>query len=80
MYNCQEVIKIWEKLASYIQSQYAGSEIHLNVANVLANKIVKSPRAHIGNFLCLVTKQYIYRMKCQNQSLDFEGVKREFYR
>ena len=35
------------------------------------NRLILDDPGHIKNFLCLITKQYIYRQKCCGKKLEF---------
>ena len=58
--------------------QFSEEQIDFDVDTVICNKLVNNP-GHIKNFLCLVTKQYIYRKRCLKQPLNFYELKKEIY-
>ena len=41
---------------------------------VLWNRLVPNNSKHVKNFLCLVTKQYIYRQRCLGKSLQYQEL------
>ena len=43
-------------------------------ANIIFHSIV-GRRQHVANFLCLLTKQFIYKQRCLNQSIHFTILK-----
>ena len=73
LFLCPLVRHIWEDLQKYLMER-GKCEIHMNVQNVITNSICTS-RAHIANFMCLVTKQYIYAQRCLKGGISFQGLK-----
>ena len=59
---CQHVQTLWISLEEYVMT-YSWEEIDFDIRNVMFNKLIPQV-GHIKNFLCLVTKQYIYRQCC----------------
>ena len=59
---CEKVHELWIQLER-LMLKTNNDEIQFNVENVLFNRIAKSSRS-VKNFLCLITKQYIYRQRC----------------
>ena len=51
-------------------------QVEFTPRNVVLNSIAE-PKYGIANFLCLVTKQFIYRCKCQNKKPHFPVWKEE---
>ena len=76
LYRCPTVKLFWEKILEQIVSTYVQSQFEINFTetNVIFNNIV-SKRNHIGNFICLLGKQYIYRQRCLKNSLDHVAFK-----
>ena len=74
-FECPFVQQIWRDMTSYIEERF-GSEIRvdLNARNVILNRIV-TKKYHVVNFICLITKYYIYSQKCLQKSISFQGVK-----
>ena len=68
--ECQIVQEIWQKVANLLRQKYGYSDIKLDTISIIQNSIVPGTN-NVGNFICLITKQYIYRKKCQNQTLIF---------
>ena len=73
MYECKKVQELWGKIKQYIEHRFAGEECHINPIAVITNKIVK--RGHVGNFIALITKQFIYRQKCLDEPLSIDSLK-----
>ena len=75
--ECEEVKRIWVKVTQYWKSSFTIEELDISVLAIMLNKIV--PRSnHVVNFLCLVTKQYIYSTRCLKRNLDFSALKAIF--
>ena len=76
MYQCTVVQTFWRKVEDYLCERFGimKSDIVSNEIAVMWNKIVPS-KFHVANFVCLVTKQYIYRCKCQKKDMSFEEWK-----
>ena len=75
MWECQEVQKIWTRFAEIFLENELDS---LNFANILFNRVIFKPENHIVNFLVLVTKQFIFRKKCQNKKLSINELMYEY--
>ena len=45
---------------------------------VIANKIIQNP-SHIKNFICLLTKFYVYRQRCFRKTLNFHELRGLIY-
>ena len=70
---CKKVEPIWLKLKSYMK-RYGLKNIDFNERNVIFNCLIPDQPSHIKNFLCLVTKQYIYRQWCLRKDLSFNEL------
>ena len=67
MCGCELVKDFWNEIGRYIKDTY-NVQIQLSMKNVILNSI--APKKYkVVNFLCLVTKQYIYRCRCQQKNL-----------
>ena len=75
-FNCPYVHKIWEELYKYLTERFETSESQIQIAvpNVILNRIVEK-QTHAINFICLVTKQYIYKQRCMGKELSFNELK-----
>ena len=70
LYNCQIVKELWSRVEIFLIECMGISNITIDEKNVFWNKIVPNRRS-VGNFICLLTKQYIYRQKCMGRNLNF---------
>ena len=77
LYECSKVEELWETTAEYIRTRFGVTEIHMDTQSVILNQIVPQAR-HVANFLCLVTKQYIYSQKCLNKDLSTHQLQAKF--
>ena len=70
--------KVSQKLYRILRLNFEelGIACEFNVCSVILNNVHASPR-HIGNFLVLITKQFIYRCKCYNIKPKIEDVFKE---
>ena len=71
---CDIVKKLWHDLINYCVDQFKITVYSLSPAKMLMNQLVPK-RNHVANFLCLVTKQYIYRQRCLSKDINFVGLK-----
>ena len=72
MCECGVVRELWRKLQEYCTNKY---NVQPKIVNelIVFNRLVE-PKYHVINFICLITKQYIYAQKCQGKPLKFEGL------
>ena len=75
--QCQEVRKLWRDFAHYIVLRFKLRDLQLNDQNILLNNLVNK-KHHVVNFLCLITKQYIYAQRCLKKDLSFNQLKLRF--
>ena len=71
--ECEKVRELWQKLRKYIRDKYM-VEINVNHVNIITNKLVDK-KDHVINFICLITKQFIYRQRCAKNTPDFPVLK-----
>ena len=45
--------------------------------NIIINRVVEK-KSHVVNFLCLITKYFIYSQRCQGKKLHFPALKSIF--
>ena len=69
MWYCSQVQELWQEIFKYISNRYKGEILAVRVTNIIFNSIVQK-KCHAINFICLITKQYIYRQKCQKNMLQ----------
>ena len=46
----------------------------MNAKSIIFNELTEK-KNHAANFICLITKQYIYKNKCQNRALSIQELK-----
>ena len=73
-FSCQKVQELWVKIVQYTEQQYHLSWTNFTPTGVILNQIVQ-PKTNITNFVCLITKQFIYRQRCQKGALHFPILK-----
>ena len=66
--ECTETAALWTQVIAYINQRYSNKILTTEPENIILNTIVPE-KYHAINFLCLLTKQYIYRQKCQGKNL-----------
>ena len=72
--TCDNVKTLWKKLADYIQQRYNITQISLDTTKIITNKVFR-PHNHVGNFMFLIGKQYVYRQRCLNEPIQFQALK-----
>ena len=72
--HCPIVFRLWSELREYIWQEYNTREIEITPTTIILNRIHKS-RNHAINFICLVTKQYIYKTRCLQQEINFKALR-----
>ena len=75
---CKKVEQIWIAMDRIFQ-EYSKDIINFSVNSVLFNRLVASKPNHVLNFLCLITKQYIYRQRCLRKELNFQELRNIIY-
>ena len=74
--ECERVQCFWGEVEREILCKFADVEsLQLNVCNIIANTIVKDSISHVGNFICLIAKHYIYSQKCLKKELCIKNFK-----
>ena len=64
---CEKVQPLWQWLQNHIARKFELTCV-LTVENIIFNRIVEAK--HVANFLCLITKYYIYQSKCANNNVN----------
>ena len=73
--ECPMVRTLWEKVLEYIQYKFETKDrIEINAKNIICNKISPTSSDSII-FICLITKQYIYRQRCQKGNIHFNNLR-----
>ena len=72
--ECNQVQQLWKQLQTYLQDTFQTVQIVLSKKGIILNEI--SEPSHKGvNFICLLTKQFIYRQRCLKQTMNFLTLK-----
>ena len=73
-YECNVVRELWEEVVKYCKKEFSEQHLSLSKRNIVLNKI--SPKKNsVANFLCLITKQYIYSNRCLGKQIHFPVLK-----
>ena len=67
-YSCDRIKCIWDATLDFIRER-TGSRVALNHISCIFNTVHDNP-LHLANFVCLVTKQYLYKTKCLKRTLN----------
>ena len=68
--TCSQVRQLWSNVYEYIQERFGVNIQDCEPKDIILNGLI--PRSKdVINFLCLVTKQYIYRQRCSQSTLHF---------
>ena len=78
MFFCPKISQLWEEFANFCDETF-DTKIFITPENIIFNYVCQQSQNNICNFLCLVTKQYIYRQRCFNSNLSFNELKRYIY-
>ena len=71
--KCSEIQPIW-KAAEQIVTLYTNKPCVWNVRNIICNTVT-TPASSIGNLICVICKQYIYRQRCTMKPLNIIDLK-----
>ena len=74
---CEKVRDLWLEIEKF-KDEFNKEEIDFGLDTVICNRLVEDP-GHIKNFICLLTKQYIYRQRCMNAKLSLTELKRHIF-
>ena len=75
--ECESVRVIWNSISLLCRS-LSGCEIRTDAHSIIFNNVTDNPR-DVCNFICLATKQYIYRNKCLNKPLSVTEIRNIIY-
>ena len=70
--RCPLIIQLWQQIAEYITHRFTVPVI-ISAKRIIFNNIVEGK--HVGNFICLVTKQYVYRQRCLKAAISFPALR-----
>ena len=71
--QCQQVKTLWEQVEAFLRDEYAVYDFEMNLKNIIINSVSNKM---VANFLCLLTKQFIYRQRCLGEQISFPILKR----
>ena len=74
VHTCPHAVSLWDNVLRYITQRFNIQHFDMSSKAVLFNEIAQ-PARHIANFICLLTKQYIYRQRCLKQDISFPQFK-----
>ena len=72
--RCPKVQLLWQKVFSYSEETYG---IHIEDRSdvaIILNRVVERIGS-LGNFICLITKQFIYSQRCLKEEINFPVLK-----
>ena len=78
MVECDHVKVLWKKIADLCMDMF-GMTISTTADKIIFNEICSNSKYRICNMICLITKQYVYRQRCQKKCLDFLELKRYIF-
>ena len=70
--SCEYVSVLWWKVFE-LMGTYTNQKLVQSTETILFNRVAKS--GNIANFICLVTKQFVYGKKCAKQIPHFNDIK-----
>ena len=74
--SCHEVVTLWKDLIEYMEKRFQVVIPHPTAEDIILNRLIPTPKYHAINFLCLLTKQFIYRQRCMKGNIHFCALKR----
>ena len=75
-FNCSEVRKMWEECKNIcVELGEPEAQIQITYLNVIRNTISDDCES-VSNTVCLITKQYIYRRRCEKAQLSQHQLRR----
>lgn len=77
--TCDKIKNIWNEFTAYIETKYPADAAvcTMDPINIVCNN-VHPGLGNVINLLTLVTKQYIYRVKCLRTPLRWDDIVKEF--
>ena len=66
---CDHVKELWLYIEQYM-NKISKEPLSFDVDTVMVNRIVPDDPYHVKNYVCLITKQYIYRQRCLGKNLN----------
>ena len=77
LWECGEVQKLWDHVKRWIIKKFGVLELSWNIGSVINNRVIEKAN-HVVNFICLITKQFIYSQKCLGKELIFNVLEYKF--
>ena len=68
--ECVQVKELWKKVLEYIEKRYGYQLDKLSNTAIIQNRIT-SRASDVENFICLITKQFIYSQRCLKKPISF---------
>ena len=72
--QCPIITQMWNDIAQYCCESFGITSVDLSPSSIIFNRLVPGKK-HVINFICLITKQFIYRHKCQGKQIHFPALK-----
>ena len=72
--HCPFVQPLWIELENFMNN-YTSDAIVFREDMVISNRLIIDRPGHVKNFMCLLTKQYIYRQRCLKEKLSMIELK-----
>ena len=77
LWACPVIQELWRMVFQFFQQELGLCEVKAFSKAVIFNQVVKG-RSHVANFLCLVTKQYIYSQRCLGRNIHYPELRAKF--
>ena len=71
--DCEEIQQLWRNVEN-LCVELNGARGNFTARNIMFNTVNKSPR-NVCNFVCAVTKQYIYAQRCAEKTVNYIELK-----
>ena len=77
MWKCDKVFPIWCQISEWFRERYAQKAIDISCISSIIFLQPGIKMGHVNNLLVLITKQYIYKCRCQQKMLNLAELKSE---
>ena len=78
LFSCPISNSLWKDLCELCYHEFA-QKTELTFENVVFNRLCQKSVINVSNFLCLVTKQFLYRQRCLGLTPIFSDLKCYIY-
>ena len=78
-WECEEVQALWKQVVDFLKKEFKVNNKELCASSIISNDICQ-PRNHAGNFICLLTKQFIYSQRCLKKDISFPALKAKIFK